>query len=122
MQKWILAVLPLLVGSCDDHLYGSSASGCRDEHPLTWENFGWGIMDDACNGCHSSLHSGEDRSGAPEGVDFETWDGVLEWAERIHIRSIETETMPPSGGLGPLERAMLEEWLLCEVFPAAGVN
>lgn len=125
-ERWLLGAVLLLsgffLGSCDDHLYGSQEAFCRTEQPLTWENFGWKMMDENCNGCHSSFHTGDDRVGAPEGVDFDTWAGVVEHAEPIYRRSIESESMPPLGGVPPLKRAMLDEWLRCEVFPEAGVS
>lgn len=111
-----------LLGGCDDHVLGEGLyeATCRDDPPLTWENYGKGALDHHCNGCHSQFMSGENRSGAPEGVDFDTWDGAVEYAERIRIRVIESETMPPSGGLTPDERALLDEWLKCELIPASG--
>ncbi len=121
--RWIaFAALPWLLAGCDDHLYGTSTSGCAADPPLTWENFGNAFLDDRCNGCHSSFYTGEDRSGAPEGVDFDTWAGVLQWADRIYARSVESQTMPPADGISPSDRVMLEQWLKCEVFPAAGIQ
>ena len=69
-----LVALPVLLGSCDDHVYGTSMSGCATEPPLTWENFGYAFLDNNCNGCHSHFHEGRNRSGAPDGVDFDTWE------------------------------------------------
>ena len=117
-----LLLVPLALGSCDDHLYGTSGGECTTNPPLTWENFGFGFLDDQCNGCHSHFHEGDDRSGAPVGVDFDSWDLTLQWAERIHIRSVESQTMPPASVMNPSDRVMLDEWMRCEVFPAAGVQ
>ena len=93
---------------------------CPENNVLTWENFGEGIIAQYCSGCHSHFYEGDDRSGAPPGVDIETWDDVLLWAERIHVRTVEQESMPPSGGLSEAEISMFDEWMRCEVFPAAG--
>ena len=60
--------------------------------------------------------SGDARKGAPIGVDFNTYAGVLEFSDRIGARSLwDTPTMPPGGGPDLEERARLEEWLQCEV-------
>jgi hypothetical protein len=53
-------------------------------------------------------------------VDFDTWEDVLFWGERILVRAIDEDTMPPAGGMVPEERIGLEEWLRCEVLPAIG--
>lgn len=118
-RRIALLLVPLL--ACDDHLYGTTEAVCREEAPLTWENFGNDFLDDKCNGCHSHHHTGDDRSDAPEGVDFDTWEGLLLNAERVHTRAVEDRTMPPATIVPTLELAMFDEWMRCEVFPAAGV-
>ena len=55
--------------------------------------------------------------GAPLGVDLNTYDDVLQWAERIDSRALGTLDMPPGGGPSVSERAMLAEWLECKVYP-----
>lgn len=115
----LLVAAPNLI-SCDDVLYGTSDAACRDVD-LTWENFGRSFMRKNCTGCHSSKHHGDDRVGAPEGVDFDTYDGVLNDVEGIELRSILSSTMPPATELSALERANLDEWLRCEVKPDAGL-
>lgn len=90
--------------------------GCDREPPLTWENFGEAIMTRHCTGCHSSLLPEELREEAPLGVDFDTYAGVLAWADRVRARSTGAEpTMPPSGGPSAEELVMLAEWLDCAV-------
>ena len=74
-----------------------------------------------CTGCHSEFHHGDDRAGAPEEVNLNTWDDVLLYADRSWIRVYEDGTMPPQGGPSETELAMFDEWFRCEVFPAAGV-
>lgn len=111
-----LLLLPAL--GCDDHLLAHSRRGtvdCDREPPLNWENFGRASMEVNCAGCHSSLYTGARRSGAPEGVDLNTLDGVIEWVDRSLVRAVDEQNMPPGAGLPEEERAMLEEWLVCEV-------
>ncbi len=96
---------------------------CDRDPPLDYALFGEGYMSTHCTGCHSSLLSGEDRVGAPDGVDLETYDGVLLWADRIDARATGAEpTMPPGGGPTEEDIALLEEWLYCDLLPAAAVD
>ena len=53
-------------------------------------------------------------------MDFDTWEDVLTWAERIKARGVVEDDMPPAGGMVADERIELEEWLKCEVLPAKG--
>ena len=113
----------LLSVSCDDHVIGQAqpiTMNCQRDPPLTYENFGEGILQRHCNSCHSVYARAGQRANAPLGVDFDTWDDVLTWGERIKVRSIDEDTMPPAGGMVPEERVGLEEWLRCEVLPSIG--
>lgn len=121
-MRWIW-ILPLLA-SCDDHLFraeGSRAS-CDREPALTYENFGAGFLAKYCTGCHGSLQKQSQRANAPPGVDFDTWQGTLDWADRIWVRAVEEGNMPPAGQPGADELARFAEWMECEVMPAAGVQ
>lgn len=117
-----LALLP----ACDDHVIGQGApigTSCLREPPLTYENFGRALLNRHCNSCHSQDVRPDQRGGAPEGVDFDDWDMVLEWAVRIEATAVEDNTMPPSGGtLLADERERLAEWMRCEVLPTIGVR
>ncbi|MEQ1571502.1 MAG: hypothetical protein ABMA64_38095 [Myxococcota bacterium] len=107
---------------CDDHLIGRAApvgTGCTREPPLTYENFGKALIARHCGSCHSDFVRGAQRGAAPLGVDFNQWEYVLEWADRIDVR-VEELTMPPTGTMVQLERDLLGEWMQCEVFPALG--
>lgn len=98
---------------------------CHPDAALTWESWGQGFVDTHCVGCHSSVIPLSQRRDAPLGVDFDTYRGVLQWAERIEVRTLlnarldddEILLMPPGGGVTDEELDMLEEWLQCSVFP-----
>ncbi len=123
-MKWFIPLFGagLAFGGCDDHLLGVgeySTLSCVRDPPLTYENFGRGFLAKWCTGCHSSLLRPEQRNLAPVGIDFDTWDGVLAWADRIEERGVPDQGgMPPSGGAGGEDRALFGEWLHCEVLPA----
>ena len=108
----ILALLLSCGGDGSD-----SAITCDRDPPLTFHNFGESFMAKHCIGCHSVLHEGNLREGAPLGVDLNTYDDVLQWAERIDARALGSIDMPPGGGPSESERAMLAEWLECKVYP-----
>lgn len=118
----LVTILVVLGAGCGDKTEDSAAvstADCDRSPPLDWDNFGKGLMDKHCNGCHSVLVPEAQRQGAPTGVDFNTYADVIEWRERIRARAttaeLDTPTMPPGGGPGPEELALLEEWLACEV-------
>lgn len=120
----MMLLLLLLVG-CDDHLLGTHGQpvSCDRDPPLTWETFGEGFLNKHCTGCHSSyLEDPRMRENAPPDVDLDTWPLAVAWGDRIWERAIERGDMPPGGGPDQLERALLEEWLACEVLPAASVH
>jgi len=83
------------------------------------ETVSWGTTADPflstwCTSCHSSQLEGELRYGAPDGIDFDTYDGALAWAARIRATStVEPTVMPPAGGVGADEMAQMALWLDC---------
>jgi hypothetical protein len=122
----LLSGVGLLLGlqtACDDTIIGSGVpigTSCLRDPPLTWTNFGQGMMGKHCTGCHSVFQRQGQRNDAPLGVDIDTFDDVLKWADRIQVRAVDNTGMPPGGGMLEFERDLLEEWLRCEVFPALG--
>lgn len=64
-----------------------------------------------CTACHSA--STLDRHGAPAEVDLETWGEVQRWLDRIEVRAVDQQTMPPSGGPPDAELATFADWLAC---------
>ena len=51
-----------------------------------------------------------------DGVNFDTYEGVLTWVERIQARAVADDaSMPPGGGPGSEDRALLDEWITCTV-------
>lgn len=123
MRSWPEAVglagLGLALACGDGGEPTAGDSGAYDEglaacEALTWETFGEGYFQTWCTGCHSSALPEGDRAGAPVGVDFDTYAGAAQWADRIDARVLsEPPTMPPVGGSSDAERDRLAAWLDC---------
>ena len=106
----------LLLWACVDA--SDTAASCVHDPAVSWERGGEGFMTKHCTGCHGSLLPSELRNGAPVGVDFDSYEGVVTWADRIAARVLDgVGSMPPGGGLTDEELGLLDEWLTCEVLP-----
>ena len=88
---------------------GSAELDCS----INWDGWTDGFFATYCRSCHSVTTA--ERYGAPEGVDFDTREDVVQWAERIRIRVLEQETMPLGGGVIQSDLEPLDMWLRCKV-------
>jgi hypothetical protein len=93
---------------------------CSHDPPLTYDNFGEGFTTQFCTGCHSSIVPEEHRMGAPEAYNFDTYEGVLYWADKIEPVVMDGE-MPPGGGPTDAEKVQFAEWMACSVMPDAEI-
>lgn len=67
-----------------------------------------------CTSCHSSRLTGEDRFGAPQGVNLDTLAEVRAGAEGVSRRSLSASAdMPPRGGVPTAEREAVAAWFAC---------
>lgn len=66
-----------------------------------------------CLPCHSAYPADATFGPAPAGVAFDTPESVARYAERIEVRAVQTETMPPANktAMTPAERQLLGRWL-----------
>jgi hypothetical protein len=111
----VLAGAPGCGDSGDD---APESVDCDRQPPLNWGNFGKGFFSLHCTSCHSSENSDVQRSGAPIGLDFDTYSEVVREVSRIEIAAIgDDAAMPPSGEPTEAELTMLREWLTCAVWP-----
>ncbi|MEQ1566863.1 MAG: hypothetical protein ABMA64_14570 [Myxococcota bacterium] len=78
-----------------------------------WEVFTEPVLTTWCTPCHAATVVGEDRRGAPDDVDFDTYESAARWADRIVARTGPDGAMPPAGGLTEAEAAGLERWVSC---------
>ncbi len=86
---------------------------CPSESLRTWDNTGGPFLLTWCAPCHSAALPQDQRQGAPLGVDLDTHEGALAWADRIRVRTLETADMPPVGEPEAEDLAGLAEWLDC---------
>ena len=118
MRSWpSLVVALLLLGCGNDHTLDGTdivtGDDCETSY-LTYRNFGEPFALDWCRGCHSAEVPAGMRQKAPLDTNFDTHEDVMQWRERIAKRATgEVPTMPPAGGPGAEERALLAEWLAC---------
>ncbi len=119
---WLLGLL--LLGACKgepeekdapvdtDTGLTTSSSICPTD--LLWEREVKGFFDNWCTPCHSSAVVGDDRRGAPAGMDFDTLANVKAVSNRVLATATgDTITMPPAGGTPLDDRAMIAEWVQC---------
>ena len=66
-----------------------------------------------CQGCHAS--ASPNRYGAPLDIHFDHKEAAYDLADRIYIRTLEKEDMPPAGGILDDDLYLLDIWLRCSV-------
>ena len=86
-----------------------------DTSELSYGNFAQGFMDSYCLGCHSNTLNPGQRRGAPDSVNFDTFELVQQQADRIRVRAGSNQDMPPQSGAQPSneERDSITEWIDC---------
>ena len=84
---------------------------CDDVPYVTWTTYTQGMLMTHCQGCHAS--QSPTRYGAPEDVYFDDIEDALFWSERIRIRTLEVQDMPPAGGVFSEDLYLLQVWLEC---------
>ena len=77
----------------------------------TWEGFGEGFFRTWCRSCHSATTP--DRRGAPEALDYDTYEQVVAGAETIRDAVLVRGSMPLGGGVHADDLDQLEAFLDC---------
>ena len=90
-----------------------SDEGCEDAPPVTWDSWTHSLMLTHCQGCHASTAS--NRYGAPLGIQFDTEMDSIDLADRIYVRVLQNQDMPPAGGILEDDLYLLDVWLRCSV-------
>ena len=92
-MRWITLLL-----SCATALdTGEEYSDCTQVSLRTWENWGEGFFQTWCQSCHS--RTTPQRNGAPENLNFDTLNDIVEWQEEIRDSVIDNARMPKGGGI-----------------------
>lgn len=107
--------------SPDNPLPDEVTAGNGDEvdcSKLTYENFAESFFQSYCLRCHSATLVGDAaRNDAPVGINYDTIEGVREFATRIRLRAGQLGDMPPL--LAPVPRPgdearrKLMQWIDC---------
>ena len=88
-----------------------TADICSTAPYVSWDNKVRGLITTHCQGCHSSVTPY--TYGAPTSVTFDTEQETINWQERIQVRVLDLEDMPPAGGLLEEDKYLLQVWLSC---------
>jgi hypothetical protein len=94
-------------GGADDPL-AEDCAGWAD-YNVTWSNWAQGFFTTWCQPCHSEQTP--ERNGAPEGVNFDTYDQVAAQRELIWWSVMEEQRMPTGGGMTDDEYAFMAAFL-----------
>ena len=90
----------------------SDTGDCADAP--SWDGFAQPFLTTWCTPCHSSALTEGDRLGAPEGMNFDTWEGAQAWSTLILAATTgEGADMPPAGGPTEEELELLTAWVTC---------
>jgi mono/diheme cytochrome c family protein len=112
-----LALLALASAACSLGLpppEGPAAPAeCDEPGAPTYANFGGPFLQTNCTSCHSSALPAGARQGAPLSSNLDNADDIIDQMDRILVRTVEQETMPPAARTSDAERERLALWLEC---------
>lgn len=113
-----LALAPLALAACTDNNGGDEAGpdvDCAAEAAPKYSEMAeiWA----QCTICHSSMLSGADRKGAPDGYDYDTYESAKAEAAEI-AEEVDEGKMPlPPGMLTAEQKDQLVRWAACGTPP-----
>ena len=84
---------------------------CTQRASLQWEYFGAAFFSTYCNSCHSE--NAPNRFGAPENINFDDFESVIQQSDLIRDSVINRQSMPKGGGLPQSDLVALNEFLTC---------
>lgn len=85
---------------------------------LTYSTAGQPFLTTWCRACHSVDLEGDERQGAPAGIDFNVHADAVRFEDRIVARALgEVADMPPLGGPSVMEQVGFSDWIACGLPP-----
>ena len=81
------------------------------EEPPLYTDWTEGFLKGKCQPCHGI--NSPNRYGAPANVYFDSEEASLYWIDAIERSVLESESMPPNGGVTEDDKALLRLWLDC---------
>ena len=102
-----------ILDSAESNDINLSDEGCDEAPSVTWDNWAESMIITHCQGCHASVSP--NRYGAPLDIHFDHKEAAYDLADRIYIRTLEHEDMPPAGGILEEDLYLLDIWLRCSV-------
>jgi len=110
----LLALAAAAVAACSGDEKPTESSGESLSCEVGYEDFAGPFVLNWCVGCHSSSLVGEaERKKAPEGVDFDTLEGLRKYGVNARAFVVDLELMPPLGGPTREERELFGKWIDC---------
>ena len=113
MSRLTLMVGLALIGCGDGEPQDSGKNDACSQHAVavTWEGGGEAFFRTRCCSCHSS--TAPYRYGAPEYLNYDTFEGVQEAVHAIQQAALWDQVMPPGLPLSAEEQELLESFLDC---------
>ena len=112
MKARYLLLLTLVAGAsaCDKHdpvveYCGDVAVG----EGITYLDL-YGFFEVSCLGCHATTRTGDQREGAPVGLDYDYCEVAVETGEQARD-SIQAGTMPPHGSATKEQKLLFQGWV-----------
>lgn len=112
VRSWTIYITPLLfLAACGED---PAPDPCVDAP--TYTNDIAGIVEVRCLDCHSTSKVGPARQGAPEGLNYNTYDLTQPNFLAFSNALTSGRMPPPTGGVPgttPFERDVVDEWQRC---------
>ncbi len=106
MMLWVFAL-----ACVTEEFYSIRDTAELDCSAVSYANVGEPFMVQYCLGCHAGYSS--NRQGAPVDVTLDSLENIRLHIDQVRIE-VESQTMPPSGGVEEGQLALVLDWLDCE--------
>ena len=115
MRSARIEIVLLLAGCAGSS--GDSGAESQDCSLYGYELAAEPVLTTWCTPCHSSAMDADSRQGAPEDVNFDSYEGASAHADAIVQWAVEAREMPPAGEVPEGELDQLGAWVACGAGP-----